>query len=263
MSELRPSFQERDRYLDLLSTAYADGRLDESEFEARSNAVLAAVTHRDAMAQFQGLPQPNIVPVQAPPSAFRPVPQPPQAFQPQPIARRGVMAGAVGVAAVVGLGLAGFVSMATVSDEVTGEFPDPVFVPGESLQQQFLNAGQALRDQGYDSVSELRVTPGQVTGMAWRVKSPGEGGAFDWYGDGTLQYSEVEGAPPPSSLLLEEAELLVLQAEDAGLANLPGALAQVELVWQDGRPTARATAFEPDGWIQVDQSGEIIAREVP
>ena len=63
MSELRPSFQERDRYLDLLSTAYADGRLDESEFEARSNAVLAAVTHRDAMAQFQGLPQPNIVPV--------------------------------------------------------------------------------------------------------------------------------------------------------------------------------------------------------
>jgi hypothetical protein len=263
MSELRPSFQERDRYLDLLSTAYADGRLDEAEFETRSNAVLAAVTHREAMAQFQGLPQPNIVPVQAPPSAFRPVPQAPQAFRPQPIARRGVMAGAVGVAAVVGLGLAGFVSMATVSDEVTGEFPDPVFVPVESLQQQFLNAGQALRDLGYDAVSELSVTHGQVTGMAWRVKSPGQGGAFDWYGDGTMQYSEVEGASPPSSLLLEEAELLVLQAEDAGLANLPGALAQVELVWQDGRPTARATAFEPDGWIQVDQSGEIIAREEP
>ena len=263
MSELRPSFQERDRYLDLLSTAYADGRLDEAEFETRSNAVLAAVTHREAMAQFQGLPQPNIAPVQAPPSAFRPVPQPPQAFQPQPIARRGVMAGAVGVAAVVGLGLAGFVSMATVSEEVTGEFPDPVFVPGESLQQQFLNAGQALRDLGYDAVSELRVNPGQVTGMAWRVKSPGEGGAFDWYGDGTLQYSEAEGAPPPSTLLLEEAELLVLQAEDAGLANLPGALAQVELVWQDGRATAVTTAFEPDGWVQVDQSGRIIAKEVP
>ena len=94
MSELRPSFQERDRYLDLLSTAYADGRLDEAEFETRSNAVLAAVTHREAMAQFQGLPQPNIVPVQAPPSAFRPVPQAPQAFRPQPIARRGVMGSA-------------------------------------------------------------------------------------------------------------------------------------------------------------------------
>ena len=263
MSELRPSFQERDRYLDLLSTAYADGRLDEAEFQTRSDAVLAAVTHRDAMAQFQGLPQPNIVPVQAPPAAFRPVVQPPRAFQPQPIARRGLMAGAVGVAAVVGLGLAGFVSMTTVSDEVTGEFPEPVFVPGESLHQQWLNAAQALRDQGYDAVCGLRITPGQVTGLAVAVKTPGQGAAFDWYDDGTLEYSEVAGGLPPGSLLLEEAELLVLQAEDAGLANLPGSVAQVELVWQDGRPTARATAFEPDGWIQVDQSGRIIAKEVP
>ncbi len=138
-----------------------------------------------------------------------------------------------------------------------------MFVPGESLHQQWLNAAQALRDQGYDAVCGLRITPGQVTGLAVAVKTPGQGAAFDWYDDGTLQYSEVAGGLPPGSLLLEEAELLVLQAEDAGLANLPGSVAQVELLWQDGRATAVTTAFEPDGWVQVDQSGRIIAKEVP
>jgi len=77
MSDLRPSFEERDRYVDLLSTAYADGRLDEAEFETRTNAVLSAVSHREALAQFQGLPQPKVV------------------------GRRGIMGFALAVAAVV------------------------------------------------------------------------------------------------------------------------------------------------------------------
>lgn len=90
MSDLRPSFEERDRYVDLLSTAYADGRLDEAEFETRTNAVLSAVSHREALAQFQGLPQPKVV------------------------GRRGIMGFALAVTAVVllgvGVGVGGIVS---------------------------------------------------------------------------------------------------------------------------------------------------------
>ena len=56
MSELRPSFGERDTYLNLLSAAYADGRIDDEEFDKRTQGVLSAVTHKDAIAQFEGLP---------------------------------------------------------------------------------------------------------------------------------------------------------------------------------------------------------------
>ncbi|HMQ65257.1 MAG TPA: DUF1707 domain-containing protein [Arachnia sp.] len=72
MSELRPSFGERDKYLDLLSVAYADGRIDDEELERRTQAVLAAVTHKDAIAQFEGLPAPNVLP-----APIKPAPPPP------------------------------------------------------------------------------------------------------------------------------------------------------------------------------------------
>ncbi len=36
MYELPPSFAERDEYLDLLKVSYADGRIEDAEFEARS-----------------------------------------------------------------------------------------------------------------------------------------------------------------------------------------------------------------------------------
>ena len=264
MSELRPSFQERDRYLDLLSTAYADGRLDEAEFEARSSAVLAAVTHRDALAQFQGLPQPTIVPV-TPPSSFHP--QPPQAFKPLPerlgsrdLGRRELIAGLVGVAAVAGLGMAGLVSFSRFSDEAAGRFPDPAW---SSLHDRFAEAAVALRDQGFDTVGSLAITEDQIQGTAGRSRAPGEVSSFNWFPDGSVQVSTPEGGSGSTALSLDEAEHLVLTAASAGQGNLPGAVAQLELIWDGSRPTAKATGFGADGWVQVDASGEIIAMEVP
>ncbi|AQP51720.1 DUF1707 SHOCT-like domain-containing protein [Tessaracoccus flavescens] len=63
---------ERDEYLDWLKVSYADGRIDDAEFQARSRGVLAAVTHRDALAQFEGLPRPHVLSL--PPPTPRPTP---------------------------------------------------------------------------------------------------------------------------------------------------------------------------------------------
>ena len=79
MSELRPSFGERDKYLNLLSAAYADGRIDDEEFDKRTQGVLSAVTHKDAIAQFEGLPAPNVLPAPA-----KPTPPPPPSPVPPP-----------------------------------------------------------------------------------------------------------------------------------------------------------------------------------
>lgn len=112
MSELRPSFEERDRYLDLLAAAYADGRIDDAEFQRRSDGVLAAVTHRDAIAQFDGLPRPNVLPapVYMPPIESVPVTRPPALFELAPDASPGdrrafLVLGGLGVAAVLGFGM--------------------------------------------------------------------------------------------------------------------------------------------------------------
>ena len=83
MSELRPSFGERDTYLNLLSAAYADGTIDDEEFDRRTQGVLSAVTHKDAIAQFEGLPAPNVLPAPAKP-APPPRPGPPPSVPPQP-----------------------------------------------------------------------------------------------------------------------------------------------------------------------------------
>lgn len=81
--QLRPSFAERDKYLDLLSAAYSDGRLDDEELDKRTRAVLGAVTHRDAIAQFEGLPAPKVLKHEPPPARPAPVAPPPP--RPEPV----------------------------------------------------------------------------------------------------------------------------------------------------------------------------------
>ena len=274
MSELRPSFQERDRYLDLLSTAYADGRLDESEFEARSNAVLAAVTHRDAMAQFQGLPEPNIVPVT--PTYPRPQPGPPQAFQPLPEVYRGPSSGGVGRrvvlgvgVAIVGMGVLGVISFSGVmmSDSDTGVMEpmmpepewvvvgldaDPIFFEG------WAETSALLREHGLDSLLELRVTVDQIGGVGTQARAPGELTTFSRLGMGPIEMSESTAAGPVSLADLNLVDGLVPQALDLAGAHLTGAVSEVLLVWTEtGDPTVRVTATDgpASGSIQIDANG--------
>lgn len=52
---LRVTEEQRDRALDYLQNAYADGRLDEIDFEGRVSAALAASTRRELNKAFAGL----------------------------------------------------------------------------------------------------------------------------------------------------------------------------------------------------------------
>ncbi|HSO68738.1 MAG TPA: DUF1707 domain-containing protein [Arachnia sp.] len=277
MSELRPSFQERDRYLDLLSTAYADGRLDESEFEARSNAVLAAVTHRDAMAQFQGLPQPNIVPVA--PTYPRPQQGPPQAFQPLPEVYRGHSSGGVGRrvllgvgAAVVGLGVLGVISFSGVmmSDSGTGVMdpmmPEPDWAGGAlDLDPMFFEGwaetSALLRDHGLDSLAELRITTDEIGGVGSQARAPGEITTFSRLGMGPIEMSASASGEGLSLAELDMVDGMVQEALDAAGLNLSGAVSEVLLVWTEtGDPTVRVTAIDgpESGSIQIDANGGTI-----
>lgn len=277
MSELRPSFQERDRYLDLLSTAYADGRLDESEFEARSNAVLAAVTHRDAMAQFQGLPEPNIVPVT--PTYPRPQPGPPQAFQPLPEVYRGPSSSGVGrrvvlgvAAAIVGMGALGVISFSGMRTSESGSgvmdpmMPEPEWAGGAlDLDPMYLEGwgetSALLREHGLDSLLELRVTVDEIAGVGSQARAPGELTTFSRLGMGPIEMSESTAAGPVNLAELSLVDGLVPQALDMAGANLTGAVSEVLLLWTEtGDPTVRVTATDgpASGSIQVDANGGMI-----
>ncbi|MHA6524343.1 DUF1707 SHOCT-like domain-containing protein [Tessaracoccus sp. G1721] len=277
MSELRPSFQERDRYLDLLSAAYADGRLDEAEFEVRSNAVLAAVTHRDAMAQFAGLPQPNIVPVQAPPAAFRPQPAPPAAFQPLPAVYDGSPPGGVGRRTLLGVGAAavGLVALGVISfsgptmmDSDSGFLgvPEPewvgVVVDAEPIFfEGWAETSAILREQSLDSVSALTITVDEIRGVAMQARSPGEASQFSRLGFDAVEVTASSQSAPAELVELDLMDTLVQTGLDQAGANLTGAIKEVRLEWSvAGEPRARVTATDStsDGWVLVDPAGNVV-----
>lgn len=263
MSELRPTFAERDRYLDLLSTAYADGRLDEKEFEARSNGVLAAVTHRDAMAQFEGLPRPAIAPVDQPPAAFRPQPGPPAVFEPRPN-RRGLLVGGVAVVAVAGLGLAGVTVMRAPTSMSGGV--EEMWMPGEfAIDSIFIDgvseAMAALADRGFDQVAHLRVTMDQITGMATTERSPGEGAEFVFTPGGALDVTEDGVAGAPAGVPLAEVERWTATAVEATGFQASGEVVDLEMSAMDGAPhgTVWVSNGSSTGWAEIDANGELVS----
>lgn len=61
MTSLRPSFGEREAFRSALAQAYAEGRVDDAEFEARSSAVESAVSVDGLRRAVADLPQPSLV----------------------------------------------------------------------------------------------------------------------------------------------------------------------------------------------------------
>ncbi|HJE51380.1 MAG TPA: DUF1707 domain-containing protein [Tessaracoccus flavescens] len=192
MSELRASFEERDRYLKQLSKHYAEGRLDEAEFEQRSDAIVSAVTHRDAMLQFEGLPKPNIVSVQGyqPPAGPRYEPQPYKEDlpgkrpEPQPVNRRGLlMVGGLAVGVVGLIGAANIVGRGSSQDFTTIEpnfIPDMYATAADEVPSDYFeptsamwDVVSALQERGLDHVSSLSMADRVITGTALSLRSPG------------------------------------------------------------------------------------------
>ncbi|MFT3887299.1 MAG: DUF1707 domain-containing protein [Arachnia sp.] len=288
MSEqLRPSFEERDKYLDLLSSAYADGRIDDVELEKRTQAVLAAVTHKDAIAQFEGLPQPTVLPpaAPAPPALELPEPQPvasrytieplPQRFVEQPVARSNEMSrrslGILGFAAVGVIGVVGFanvMSAASPPDFPTGtavesfwEEPDGDFTL-EISADRLSDVQSRLDDENLTSIASLRVTETSVDGSATSERSPGELSTFSQEGMDSVVVTGPEARDVQHTVELDELLAMLDIAVSGALAE--GAPTQAKLVWTTGgEPEIEVTVDDGDVTkvARFDRDGQLTSLE--
>ena len=93
---LRASHADREQVIDTLKTAYAGGRLDKDELDARVGQALAARTYAELAAAIAGLP---VAPAQAPPPS-RPA-QPAGRPARRPVNKEAVKWGLVGAGAMI------------------------------------------------------------------------------------------------------------------------------------------------------------------
>ena len=110
MSELHVSFKERDVYLDILATNYAEGRLTDEQFQKRRDELLAATTHRQCRDVLRGLPVQ--IPGNDQPQTSR------EEARPGPRCRGILIAGLVGA-----VGLAGIAAWHASRPDPTGAGP--------------------------------------------------------------------------------------------------------------------------------------------
>ena len=110
MSELHVSFKERDVYLDILATNYAEGRLTDEQFQKRRDELLAATTHRQCRDVLRGLPVQ--IPGNDQPQTSR------EEARPGPRRRGILIAGLVGA-----VGLAGIAAWHASRPDLTGAGP--------------------------------------------------------------------------------------------------------------------------------------------
>ncbi|AQP44987.1 DUF1707 SHOCT-like domain-containing protein [Tessaracoccus flavus] len=287
MSELRPSFEERDRYLDLLSAAYADGRIDDVEFRRRTDGVLEAVTHRDAIAQFDGLPRPNVLPAvvdprndasHGPPAAFvRAAGQPPARLgQPQPSRRGALLAGglAAGVGVVVLTGLVGVGRFdgpdasgweeSWVAEPVGPEFVSDE-VPGSASWGNLIpEAGNAARELGLDSFHALTVDRDGLTALASAERSPGVVTEIRVGPEGGYWTEEPSVAETRGTAALQQVEEGFAQALYQAPLQVGGTASSAELLWAaGGEPLFKVICIDGalTGSATFDTMGSMISME--
>lgn len=114
---MQPSYEERDRFLDELASAYAQGRVDDSQFARRSEQILTSETREDLERALAGLrinPRPYEPASGQVAHVAQPYqPQPPPLYGPQPKTRRVgrrsmfLVGGSVAFVGVVSVAMAG------------------------------------------------------------------------------------------------------------------------------------------------------------
>lgn len=270
MSELRPSFEERDRYLDLLATSYADGRIDDAEFQRRSDGVLAAVTHRDAIAQFDGLPRPNVLPapVYMPPLQSAPVTPPPAIFEPTPDAspvdrRAFLILGGLGVAAVMGFGLLSSARIAGSDSWMNGDMAAEMIVEGPEVWRDWV---RIMAEPAADSHGYFAALTVDGSGATAEVVGDPETGALPERmvlvpGSDIMWESMDEQHSPYRAPALEVADAFDVAMDEAAVH---GEALTAELVWdRSGEPQIRVVV-DTVGLIEVftfDKFGSLVSRE--
>lgn len=235
MYELRPSFAERDEYLDLLKVSYADGRIDDAEFEARSRGMLAAVTHRDALAQFEGLPTPHVLSL--PPPTPRPTPdaltrqEEPSRAESENNRRN----------ALIGLGvLVGFAGLAAavigVAQSTTPSWVEVSEAPLPMLEGVDLMVVQAeLEDHGLTEVLEFESEGSLVECTAANPRTPGEATALSCAG-GIVTFGEPQVRETTQSADVEQVVTTVEIAVANAIGHVTGDIERARMLFLlDGR----------------------------
>lgn len=261
MRDLRPSFDERDSYVSLLTTAYVDGRIDELELERRTQAVLSAVTHSDAIAQFDGLPEPNVMP--APVKAPRPQPKA------APVAPVGT--GAPGGskhagrrAFILGGTVLGGIALLAAASGVFDQYPgaEASAIP-ESPTEPLDIAQSQLWARELTSIAELRVTPTLVRGTASNPRAPQDWYDFEVAADGGFAVTPSSVKNVERTVPVDEAFPLASMAFYGGPVA-EGTVTSVEIVFTaDGRPAAKVTIVNgaQTKIAVIDQDGNLISLE--
>lgn len=260
MTDLRASYEERDKYLSKLADNYAEGRLDDLEYEKRRDALLAGVTHDDLLAQFQGLPNPGVlVPARGKWTA-RAVSKPePDASKRAKKGSGAVVAGAVIAAVFALLGSIIAISGAQTYDATMDE--DVAYVaPVEDIDAaRILHEGlDRIFAAGYTKVANVNVIDGTVFGVT--TNDSGVASSFSADQSGSMEIWQEEGAVVDSWIPIEDYREQFEHASNLALENgLVGDVINV-MEYEDGEPgieLAIATS-QGVGSIVVDASGNII-----
>lgn len=153
MSELHVSFKERDVYLDILATNYAEGRLTDEQFQKRRDELLAATTHRQCRDVLRGLPVQ--IPGNDQPQTSR------EEARPGPRRRGILIAGLVGA-----VGLAGIAAWHASRPDLTGagpREPRPVQPTMRSWEDWYV-VRQALEARNLGGIVDLTLEVDSVSG---------------------------------------------------------------------------------------------------
>lgn len=225
---MRASFEERDAYLDHLAKSYADGRLDDAEFERRRDAILSAATHAEISQQFEGLPAPAV----RVPERGR-------------LNRRNVLIGG-GVIAAAGVVGALVVSQRTASRPVPTSAADPW--AGPPLSTDFvLETLASLREIEFTNLVEFDAQSSHVWGRAQSAKSPGIVSDFEMARDQPLTIPFEAAEEIPLGFEVDAFETMFKKGMRIVTMDHSGEPHSVSLEWGAGEPIIRITFADDSG----------------
>jgi hypothetical protein len=228
---MRPSFAERDSFRAALSQAYADGRIDDDEFERRSTLVETGVHAADLREALADLPQPE---VEFPTTLTRAEAldrrRRLQATGAPKYGRRALLAGG---AAVLGFVVAGGLGRvfgdsggSDADDDAAAGAAEPAgdFVHDSTALNAFI---EKVKGKGYTHFMTIDIYPHNVQATARSLKSMSGIDVLSDYGDGKVEAD-------PAGHLPNDVELFALDDFAVDLIPAMAREAQKKLGGQNG-----------------------------
>ena len=239
MNEQGRSFEARDRYLDQLAVAHAEGRIDDDEFDRRSQAALRTDD-----------------PPHLPPERPR---------RSRPMTRRVVLAGGAAVAALAAV--TWITQGPPEPDPLSAERAFTGLTEAVALSR-FWGLEASLRTDGLTLIHTLDITPTEITGTASRPATPDEDASFRLDSAGIVQVSAAPpadpavAAPAVGSVELDRLAQQFDVAVAAAGAEVPGELQEVRLVGTGEEPALELTFLDGDRAriAVVDLDGRVVAQ---